>query len=397
MDDTAGALGDDTSDRSTSSARNRNQSVSSIEKLLGTHGLTATMARFMDENLLNEEIDDLDNATKEQICTYIGEYLITYRNKFYDEELLREFRKDFNGWEFKQFNKAGAFKKDFRTLFEYQGVKVPDISNDATAMVALLKGHDKGEEIEDWDEDEIKERIATNKFHPRAMMRYRILSSTTKVSPVRRQTPPPKITVSGTTPSTAPTLQDDILTSIERQAPFLPPEDGIPTAQQSVPPASIPSDLPQATRQPSLAPSVLPFRQHTPMAPDTRFGTNVPHTAGNPDPLYRQLPPAEIRPEEPDVKLIKEFIKIYQESKKYAGDPYDLLGDKINIMLVIRPLYGLAEAGLFWFFTYHSHHLDALKMNISIFNLCLLVTDPNRAEKSNFGKDDLYERGHDPG
>ena len=73
--------------------------------------------------------------------------------------------------------------------------------------------------------------------------------------------------------------------------------------------------------------------------------------------------------------------KIYARLPKELDDKYP----PDTIMLVIRPLYGLAEAGLLWFFTYHSHHLDALKMSISTFDPCLLITDPNRAEKNCFG------------
>jgi hypothetical protein len=41
---------------------------------------------------------------------------------------------------------------------------------------------------------------------------------------------------------------------------------------------------------------------------------------------------------------------------------------------VIRPFYGIAEADVHWWATYHSHHLNELQMVTSTYNPCLLVT-----------------------
>jgi hypothetical protein len=45
-----------------------------------------------------------------------------------------------------------------------------------------------------------------------------------------------------------------------------------------------------------------------------------------------------------------------------------------TIMKITRPLYGLAESGLYWFKTYHSHHKNKLNMKISSYDPCLLFT-----------------------
>ncbi|KAF1969222.1 hypothetical protein BU23DRAFT_653653, partial [Bimuria novae-zelandiae CBS 107.79] len=45
-----------------------------------------------------------------------------------------------------------------------------------------------------------------------------------------------------------------------------------------------------------------------------------------------------------------------------------------TIFRVVRPLYGVAESGLYWFKTYHNHHKDKLRMETSTYNLCLLIT-----------------------
>jgi hypothetical protein len=43
-------------------------------------------------------------------------------------------------------------------------------------------------------------------------------------------------------------------------------------------------------------------------------------------------------------------------------------------MVVIRPLYGIAEAGIHWWATYSKHHKDKLFMATSTYDPCLLVT-----------------------
>jgi hypothetical protein len=45
-----------------------------------------------------------------------------------------------------------------------------------------------------------------------------------------------------------------------------------------------------------------------------------------------------------------------------------------TVLLISKPLYGLAESGLYWFKTYHSHHTEALGMKVSTYDPCLLYT-----------------------
>jgi Reverse transcriptase (RNA-dependent DNA polymerase) len=45
-----------------------------------------------------------------------------------------------------------------------------------------------------------------------------------------------------------------------------------------------------------------------------------------------------------------------------------------SIFKVIRPLYGIPEAGTHWFGTYHKHHREKLLMETSTFDPCLLIT-----------------------
>ena len=43
-------------------------------------------------------------------------------------------------------------------------------------------------------------------------------------------------------------------------------------------------------------------------------------------------------------------------------------------MVILKPLYGIPEAGTHWFSTYHRHHTEKLKMATSTYDLCLLIT-----------------------
>ncbi|KAM4061611.1 reverse transcriptase (RNA-dependent DNA polymerase) [Hirsutella rhossiliensis] len=53
-----------------------------------------------------------------------------------------------------------------------------------------------------------------------------------------------------------------------------------------------------------------------------------------------------------------------------------------TIIRVIKPLYGIAEAGVHWFRTYHGHHVDNLDMSTSTYDLCFLITNKG---PDNFG------------
>ena len=44
-------------------------------------------------------------------------------------------------------------------------------------------------------------------------------------------------------------------------------------------------------------------------------------------------------------------------------------------MEVVKPLYGIAEAGTHWWATYFRHHRDKLGMTTSTYDPCLLISD----------------------
>ncbi|MDB5910367.1 MAG: polyprotein [Massilia sp.] len=51
-----------------------------------------------------------------------------------------------------------------------------------------------------------------------------------------------------------------------------------------------------------------------------------------------------------------------------------------TVMRVIKPLYGLAEAGTHWWATYHNHHVKKLQMTTSTYDPCLLISTPENPD-----------------
>ena len=44
------------------------------------------------------------------------------------------------------------------------------------------------------------------------------------------------------------------------------------------------------------------------------------------------------------------------------------------VIIILKPLYRVPEAGTHWFSTYHRYHIEKLKMATSTYDLCLLIT-----------------------
>ncbi|KHJ33967.1 hypothetical protein EV44_g3646 [Erysiphe necator] len=57
----------------------------------------------------------------------------------------------------------------------------------------------------------------------------------------------------------------------------------------------------------------------------------------------------------------------------YIRPPIEL-GNKETILKVVKPLYGVPEAGNHWFYTYHRHHTQNLALKQSTFDPCLLYS-----------------------
>ena len=67
----------------------------------------------------------------------------------------------------------------------------------------------------------------------------------------------------------------------------------------------------------------------------------------------------------------------------FVRPPVELGLPSNAILKIIKPLYGVPEAGNHWFSTYHSHHREKLSMTQSTYDPCLLYTE--NSSRSGFG------------
>jgi hypothetical protein len=82
--------------------------------------------------------------------------------------------------------------------------------------------------------------------------------------------------------------------------------------------------------------------------------------------------------------IIRDITQAYTQSLSDLVRPFFIYANKElakqlgikegDIVQVIRPLYGIPEAGNHWYKTYLEHHLNALRMKQSTYDLCLLFS-----------------------
>jgi hypothetical protein len=80
---------------------------------------------------------------------------------------------------------------------------------------------------------------------------------------------------------------------------------------------------------------------------------------------------------------LRDITQAYTQSKTqlnrdfFVRPPTELKLTRGSILRVIKPLYGVPEAGNHWYNTYHSHHIQKLHMNQSTYDPCLLYITSN--------------------
>src|SRR5271168_5520653 len=87
-----------------------------------------------------------------------------------------------------------------------------------------------------------------------------------------------------------------------------------------------------------------------------------------------------------DIRLyLRDISQAYVQSATnlnrefYVRPPRELENElgigKDSVLKVLKPLYGVPEAGNHWFKTYHSHHVQQLNMEQSTYDPCLLQSN----------------------
>src|SRR4029077_16149598 len=93
-------------------------------------------------------------------------------------------------------------------------------------------------------------------------------------------------------------------------------------------------------------------------------------------PSLAQLPRKNIK------MWLRDITQAYVQSTTFlnrlilAHPPKEIqhLSSPNTIMVVLKPLYGIPEAGTHWWATYHKHHKEKLSMITSTYDPCFLIT-----------------------
>lgn len=64
----------------------------------------------------------------------------------------------------------------------------------------------------------------------------------------------------------------------------------------------------------------------------------------------------------------------------YVRPPQELNLPQGVLLKILRPLYGILEAGTHWFRTYHNHHIEKLNLQQASYDPCLLFTTKSNNE-----------------
>jgi hypothetical protein len=98
---------------------------------------------------------------------------------------------------------------------------------------------------------------------------------------------------------------------------------------------------------------------------------------------------------------LRDITQAYTQSKSplnrmfFIRPPPDLNLSDDAILRVIKPLYGVPEAGAHWFNTYHDHHKKNLNMTESTYDPCLLFTNQSVFGLVGMQTDDTLMLGDD--
>lgn len=74
-----------------------------------------------------------------------------------------------------------------------------------------------------------------------------------------------------------------------------------------------------------------------------------------------------------DVTQAYTQARSWLERSVYIKAPAEMNLPEDIVLRVIKPLYGIPESGVHWYFTYLDHHLDELQMSRATMDSCLFV------------------------
>lgn len=264
------------------------------------------------------------DAKVEHLLTRIARATVNYRD-YNDGDIVEAFQEDFEGWTIAMFNKVPPeARKYFRDFIRARGVYTGTKRGEHSRQLVKLLELDP-DNLPEWD-DELLREIEILEPKSKAFKRKQELRNPglqTKQPSGMLATP-----ASQTWLPTAPTVPSR---SMEPTALPLQQQPPQPQPQQSIEPAD-PQMAGYSTVPPGQhrEPTAIP-RQEQWQVP-YRPATSIPPNNSHRDP-YSTLPPIEISNQRLDPSKSTQFVKMYDKTSKYTGEPYDLLDDKLKIFL----------------------------------------------------------------
>ncbi|KAF1360718.1 hypothetical protein EJ07DRAFT_114653, partial [Lizonia empirigonia] len=126
------------------------------EELLGTTNLKARKWRHIDPEIWDDDIEAPDNEVDVTAATtYIARAIADYTDRpITDDELIDEFRQDFEGWTKAMFKRAHTtYTKELKRILRFKGVYTGHVNmSPIEAVFRLLDS----EEFSRWPDEQFK-------------------------------------------------------------------------------------------------------------------------------------------------------------------------------------------------------------------------------------------------
>ena len=285
----------------------------------------------IEPDLWHSPISPTSNAT--HLTTFVARAIQNYDfERLYDDDVFYAFREEFETWNKDMFDTVYMpFRRELKIFLRFHGVYTGRnngrIGQQLAHMIQL-------EEAPEWNEDEL--RTAKFDTQSRAFEKQQaLLRSSPKMSekkrepneqdpqsdkpilPVKQQPPP--------SPHVQPENKQDNVHQpmnwpIGSSEPQLPPREGTTLPSQTTP---FPPPPPQQSW--SRAP-YAPYPVQMQYMPQPNLPSYDP---------YSTLPPRPVPNARLDPSISSQFVKTFDRKKKYTGEPYDLLEDKLRMFFNI--------------------------------------------------------------
>src|SRR6266516_5383117 len=269
------------------------KTIYSLEELLEGSRINKAQWDKIDSNLWLKRADTSSDET--QLNTMIARVICDYTSEqLFDDDLFYAFREEFEDWTQEMFEEVDlAFRREMKRFLRSRGVYT---GNNKGKMGSQFASLIKMEDNPQWDPVELN----TTTFEAGS----RRAQATMKQELPVRSTPNPNVVI----PSVEATTE----------------------GSRSVPPQSA------SIHQPVQL-STNPYNWVPPSRPSTYPAiTPFPPPVGLPVyDEYKSLPPRPVPNKRLDPTKSTQFVKTYDREKKYTGEPYDLLDDKMRIFFNI--------------------------------------------------------------